>query len=98
MMAPDRGVASRLRSAQRFRRKRPRDRPTQPQSLAVEPLDRLARSRKGPVDARYQIGKQTFVDRELPVSKEFHQDGAQQRIIGRAELDRRQSTQARSEI
>src|SRR5262249_31742676 len=90
MIAPDQGVPSRLRCAKRLHRERRRDGPAQPQGLAVEALHRRPGGRKGPVDALYEIGKQTFVDRELPIGEELHQDGAQQSVVRGPKLDQRE--------
>src|SRR5215475_6454783 len=98
MMAPDRGVPSRLAKPQRFRREGPGNRAAQAQRFPVEPIDRLAGACERAVDALHQIGNHAFVDRELAVGKELDEHGAEQRVVGRAKRNHRQGAQARGEV
>src|SRR5580658_10194350 len=60
-----------LISSQYLRRQGARDRPAQPQGLAIEPLDHVACRCKRPVDAVHQVTNEALVDRELAVGEQL---------------------------
>ena len=83
---------------QQFSRKRDRNRPPAAERGQVQPARDIGGGGERPLHMPQQIGNHFRRDAQLAVGKVLDEDGAEKRVIGRADTDGKGSTQTRSEV
>src|SRR5690242_12044452 len=86
------------RSTQKFRRQRPGDGPSEAKAFAVEKFHRRARGRIRAFNPGHEIADNGFVNGELTVRAELHDQGTEQLIVGFEQRYRGQGAQARAQV